>query len=173
MIVQYTGGILLAAISMVVCQSVFAQTASCTRHIYNNSSVAWGVDFAYDKSIVRTSKKITLNGEERGSGESGCSEARLRNSVEGCLGGGKSYRRLEAGEVMKYTLTVATEHAGRLIAKLTLTTPDPGDNRYNQSFDMVRQSSGAWCPYVAHPNMSNTGRATLNEPANGDVIMRD
>lgn len=144
--------------------SAFGQDRACTRHIVNNSSVTWGADFVftgggvYDYSWVVSDR----NGEEW-----------LRSpSPLGGEGGPPlaANGHLEAGQVRAYTYTLINGYEGFKIATLTLTT-EAGDSPYNQSFDLVIRDAG--CPYIEHRDMPNKGRATLNEPVDGDVILSD
>ncbi|MBL4758278.1 MAG: hypothetical protein JKY32_11810 [Rhizobiales bacterium] len=44
----------------------------------------------------------------------------------------------------------------------------PAPENYTQTFDLKIQDDGD-CVYISHSGMGNTGSATVNEPANGDL----
>ncbi len=67
-----------------------------------------------------------------------------------------------------YTSNMMNGTNGRKTWASKIRIMGPSPENYTQTFPLNIQPDGD-CVHIEHPGMSNTGSATVNEPANGDV----
>ncbi len=146
-----------AALVLVVATAQSAN-ADCVRHIYNQSSTAW---------VVRC-----LNGS---------SDLCCLRYDNGCQ---ETFAPRQPGLVHYFYIlpgeTVEIKY-GCLLADRLIELEAQAGSPYNYKFNIslgagatlckVADALFTGCAYLEHPNMGNTGRATLNEPADGDIIL--
>ena len=84
--------------------------------------------------------------------------------------GQSDLRKIGPKQSVAYTYTTSlmngTAGHNTWASKIRIMGPSP--ENYTQTFPLKIQPDGD-CVHIEHPGMSNTGSATVNEPANGDV----